>query len=475
MTAAEPTAELANPVACQMPGPVIASPVRVTPGAAYLSWAASAGAAGYTVTRGDVGILTPTPIQATTFVHNAPLDYRVTYTYTVTTQYKIGCGTSRVTLAAPRPGTPTITSVTTHGGTSAPRTGGVRIGWDLPDTDATGYLVLGPGLPQSGQEIAGRRTLSRVGDSISGYQIDVNGVPAGTHTWLIAPFWNTPTGRMIDVGTGARATAKVGFYRVLITGVRADHETVDNPLSLDGKGDEIYVAAAAYLSAELVAIGKSSVYGDTSSVPTNDIIPLVFPPRTDRIRAGTASSTGGIRTGDAIPFPDPSLPVGPPSTTMLPFIVWEGWLGGNTGLLVKPTIWESDGDLTNFNDWSDLMRGWRSTSSSTSEQAIMVAGTFRMLDLQQIQQDDDYLRQIKEMRESGAPPSTPGYDRAIGGVSSSPWLEVRADGIAPEQPIEVLDRPATPRPFSTTATLRFIDPAALAGRYTMFVLFQQVP
>jgi hypothetical protein len=39
-------------------------------------------------------------------------------------------------------------------------------------------------------------------------------------------------------------------------------------------------------------------------------------------------------------------------------------------------------------------------------------------------------------------------------------------GMAPLAPIT---------PFSATATLRFIDPAELAGRYTLFVLFQQVP
>ena len=494
---------LTEPMTCQMAGPAIQSPVQATPARAYLQWAAAPGATGYTVARNDIGVLTTAPIQATTFIHNAPFDYRIPYTYTVTAQYRTGCGTSRVTVTAPRPGTPTVVGVSAINGNMAARTGGVRISWNLEGSDATGYLVLGPGLPQNGREILAplRSPTSTLGTSLGfvttdgaktaplTHQVEINSVPAGTHTWLIAPFWNTPTGRVIDVNTGARATAKVGFYRVLITGVRVDHETVDNPLSVDGQGDEIYVAAAAYLSGDLVAIGKSSVYGDDSPLPlVGDFLGIFVPPTGIRIRAGTAGFTGGLRTGNSIPFPDPSLPVGPPSSTTFPFVVWEGWLGGGTELVVKPTIWEWDGDLTYYNEWSSLMRGWttRSDSALATTQSAVQINSFQnqLLQLNQTQSEEDrlYKEELTRVRADRTASrdgrtSRPGYDRAIGGTSSA-WMSVHADNITPYDSLVDIyaDRaPAAAPTPTTTAALRFIDTADLAGRYTMFVLLQQVP
>jgi hypothetical protein len=496
------TGELSPGLACQMAGPVIQSPVAVSPARASIQWGALPGATGYTVARNDVGLITPAPIQANTFVHNAPFDYRVAYTYTVTAQYAVGCGTSRVTVTAPPPPTPTVVGVSAINGNTATRTGDVRIAWNLPGSDATGYLVLGPGLPQNGREIlAPTRATVPTFDTTFGartkdpaavpFQIDISGVPAGTHTWLIAPFWNTPTGRVIDVNTGARATAKVGFYRVSITGVRVDHETVDNPLSLDGRGDEIYVAAAAYRSGELVAIGKSSVYGDDNPVPIlGDILGIFVPPTGFRLRAGTASVTGGLRTGDVIPSPNPILPTNPPVSTMFPFVVWEGWLGGGSEVLVKPTIWEWDGDLTNYNNWSALMRGWTTASpgttgsTGTTQSALMVSSLntqLRQISDEQTNQDRLWKEDLVRARTAGASPpdnrtSRAGYDRAIGGLFDS-WISVQADGLAVHRELEAEKLgEQRPTPRGTTAAVNFTDAAAdLAGRYTMFVVLQQLP
>jgi hypothetical protein len=38
---------------------------------------------------------------------------------------------------------------------------------------------------------------------------NVDGVPAGTHTWVVTAFWDIPGGRVMDVSTGARVTATV--------------------------------------------------------------------------------------------------------------------------------------------------------------------------------------------------------------------------------------------------------------------------
>lgn len=149
-----------------------------------------------------------------------------------------------------------------------------------------------------------------------------------------------------------------GKYRVVINGLRVNHETVDDMWQHDGKRDEVYVAAFVRLQSgpytdsftgrrkfELHDYGfvKSMVHGDVNMA--------------NRIQAGSASDLGGIRTGDTVPGPqDPALPAArPPSTTTFPFTVWEGTLDGGKILRIHPTLWEWDGELGNYNHWTWTM------------------------------------------------------------------------------------------------------------------------
>jgi hypothetical protein len=62
-----------------------------------------------------------------------------------------------------------------------------------------------------------------------------------------------------------------------------------------------------------------------------------------RIKAGTASATGGIKSGDAVPANlDPVAPTGPLQTLTFPLVVWEGELGDSDVVIVHPTLWEDD-------------------------------------------------------------------------------------------------------------------------------------
>ncbi|MGI8497357.1 MAG: hypothetical protein ACR2OG_07235 [Gemmatimonadaceae bacterium] len=115
-----------------------------------------------------------------------------------------------------------------------------------------------------------------------------------------------------------------GKYRISISGFVVNHETEDDLLQRDGKGDEVYFSAQI-LKTENGALSsnpltsrliQSPVYGDRNGFP-------------DRIAAGSRSDQGGLQTGDRFQLP-------------APFVLWEGPISG--GLLVTPTIWEWDGN-----------------------------------------------------------------------------------------------------------------------------------
>jgi hypothetical protein len=153
--------------------------------------------------------------------------------------------------------------------------------------------------------------------------------------------------------------ARVGFYRLQINAFQAERLTFDNQTSADGRGDEIYIGSAAYVNSRLATIAISAIHGDVGAPP----IPLPgAPSRAGRVQAGTASATGGIWTSDIVPYTtnpgfNPGGPVQTAYRDRFPLIAWEGWLGGDTAVEISPSIWESDGDLTAFNEWQTLMIG----------------------------------------------------------------------------------------------------------------------
>lgn len=128
-------------------------------------------------------------------------------------------------------------------------------------------------------------------------------------------------------------------YRVSITGFKVNHETEDDPFSLDGRGDEIYLSAVVLEPTALKPnaawtarsqLVESKVFGDRNQAP-------------DRIKAGSRSGDGGLQTGDVVVLPDP-------------LVVWDGPI--TTPFLVIPTIWEADGPavLGIQSAWYDRMR-----------------------------------------------------------------------------------------------------------------------
>ncbi|HEU4827651.1 MAG TPA: hypothetical protein VFT04_00515, partial [Gemmatimonadales bacterium] len=131
-----------------------------------------------------------------------------------------------------------------------------------------------------------------------------------------------------------------GVYRITATGIRVDHETTDNPLEIDGKRDEVLVRAKGevFLGGQSVPgsgfFVESKVHGDRNAVAwSNATSPTV------RIKAGTASLLGGLKTGD-----EHRSPAGtPPNTISFPLIIWEGSLRDvGERVVIVPTVWEVD-------------------------------------------------------------------------------------------------------------------------------------
>jgi len=176
-------------------------------------------------------------------------------------------------------------------------------------------------------------------------------VPSGAQTWLVAPYWTVPAGRVMDVSTALRLSANFGIYQIAITGVHADKQSADDPYDVDGVGDEIYVAAAVYQGGKLVNLAKSAVHGDTGPLSVAATLVPNAPTRQGRVRGGTQTPTGGVKTGDMLPN-NPGIV---PGRVAIPLIVWEGWLGGTTLLRVNPSVWEFDGNPTLFVEWSNTM------------------------------------------------------------------------------------------------------------------------
>ena len=217
----------------------------------------------------------------------------------------------------------------------------------------TAYRLFGPTLPQGGLVL----DMSKYNTQIGGYGIvhEIFQLPPGTHTFSIASVYGEagylsegmPTATVI-------ATARRGRYRITVNGFRSLQATNDDPiLHRDGKGDEIFVAV--FVGSDLTSarrldrkVVRSRVYGDINRFP-------------ERILAGSSSPTGGIGPGNAVPATAGAalLPV-LATPDRLPLLVWEGMLwDGDFGMAVAPSIWEWDGDDTNYQSWSGWLLGTR--------------------------------------------------------------------------------------------------------------------
>lgn len=140
-----------------------------------------------------------------------------------------------------------------------------------------------------------------------------------------------------------------GRFEVVILGVEVNAQTWDDATQRDGKGDECFVD---YLVKLVDASGttlldlhdRTKVMGDVNR-------------QSGRVKAGSASASGGLRTGDEVQrFLRPGEPN--PAPSQVPRRIFGGELeAGKTGLVVVPSIWEFDPSPRVLQEWLNAVAG----------------------------------------------------------------------------------------------------------------------
>jgi hypothetical protein len=197
-------------------------------------------------------------------------------------------------------------------------------------------------------------------------------LPAGTKSYRVAPVYLkagqasiAPDENNVELTDLFSNTAALtvprwsGRYRITLNGFTVVQETLDNPLEIDGKRDEVYFRTTAqeYDSAGN-AIGavrevKTRTFGDVNTAEWSNPASATY-----RIQAGSASSKGGLMTGNSYPAgATPWVNGGAPSDNALPLVVWEGWLheDGNA-VAVVPAVWEDDAKPDPFGPERELLK-----------------------------------------------------------------------------------------------------------------------
>ena len=138
----------------------------------------------------------------------------------------------------------------------------------------------------------------------------------------------------------------MGKYQVAVLGFKVNNETFDNPVETDGKRDEVYVTADVQQFDSLDApVGtpkslRTFTYGDVNNTAWQNSQNEFY-----RIKAGTASPLGGLKTGDGYPNGvDPWRRTTPNVyDRLLPLLVWQGELIEDiNSVAIAPAIMESD-------------------------------------------------------------------------------------------------------------------------------------
>jgi len=326
-----------------LPIEVFVGDARSEVDASLLSASAVATASG-TTSAPTAATPTATSTTATTTVTRAPVTIAPTSATTSTT-----AGT---TLKQPIASATPITKGETVSGpavvppssvTAFPGADGyVVVHWS-PVPDATGYYIF--------QQLP---TGAWAGASLAGGNAGITDT-IGTTFQLAPGSYRLAVASVFDA-TGATRSAPsapvtvtvprwIARYRISLLGFKVDRETADDPLQTDGKHDEVFVrAAVAERTPDAQLVGgiverQTLVYGDANAPDWQN---ASSPNR--RIAAGSASTLGGLMTGDGVPSASPwQRTSGTNYDNRLPLLLWEGELqqGGNQ-VQIAASIWETD-------------------------------------------------------------------------------------------------------------------------------------
>ena len=193
---------------------------------------------------------------------------------------------------------------------------------------------------------------------------------------------------------------------------------------------------------------QTPLYGDTFNRPASE---------PTRIRAGSLGAAGGITAGDLIPslqrVYDPASNFGPPTTTALPQLLWEGDLEAGklkaNFLVITPSVWEFDGNKTLFD-------GWMKQAVSLDDRAGKARG-------------EDSLQPFESL--GAYVESSPGFDVPIGnngiGALNGFW---HPQSILLTQ--EAIDKALAAG--TSSVAVNYVDHSSLGGNYTVYVRFERI-
>jgi hypothetical protein len=232
-----------------------------------------------------------------------------------------------------------------------PAPGNFRV---IQDLSAQGELIIGwdpVGYLKQDNTPAVLSTYVVTGTGIStiqvvGTQVRVR-LASGANSWQVAPAYPNSAGGFFTSDAPATLSYDYGRYRLIALGVKALKQSVDDLLDMDGRADEIFVAAVSHVTTRTfasgtVSIARSTTYGDVGTA--NAFV--------GRVQAGTAGPRGGIGTGDLVPIGlNLSAPTGTPNSAGFPLLLWEGALDANAMVVVFPTIWEDDNNKGPHGGW----------------------------------------------------------------------------------------------------------------------------
>ncbi|MBL9212063.1 MAG: hypothetical protein JNL92_16515 [Opitutaceae bacterium] len=225
----------------------------------------------------------------------------------------------------------------------------IKLTWDLPANTLgmEGYRVFASGLPHYGLEIGAAAT-----------SVDLSNLPEDKLRFVVTASYDREVAP-VNASVDATVATWRGRYRVVLLGFSVERKTTDDDIfDGDGRGDEIFFGAYR-------ATGRLK---DGPGLPQLETVPLGFVQsvvmgddnnRPGRARAGGASPTGGIRSGDAIPsaaalMPQPGILV---SSDRLPLFLWQGDLSNtDQPVIVALTAFEWDNDSPAA--WNAWQRHW---------------------------------------------------------------------------------------------------------------------
>jgi hypothetical protein len=255
-------------------------------------------------------------------------------------------------------------------------------------------------------------------------------------------------------------------FRVTVNGFTAHHETWDNVLQVDGKRDEVYITSDVQVvdkqSNKVASSVRSKTFGDVNGFPY-------------RVQAGSASSQGGIQTGDNVFGGTPWARSGALQPDQLPMLIWEGDLiDGQNAVAIIVAPWEYDGGQDVYHDWVSWMQGTsQKLQSSTAFTQLIGEKGKTILDLTELG-----LGVALSLQESVLGTA---QDRPIGFVQTGTTSNGTAQyGFTPK----VLALNYTTAQLQLAQNfgmgngiigIRFTDAAKFAGDYTLYVQVERVP